>query len=93
MILILIIVFIIVIFFEITTKKKLTDGQVSQEPLTTKQKVLTWILCIFNPIIAGAVLYYGWKKQLPIKAKQANSISLWAFLLEIIIGLILSSIM
>jgi len=79
------IVFIAVAFFEVLTKRKLAKGQISEEPLTSTQKVLTWIFCIFNPILAGAILYYGWKKVLPVKAKEANKISMWAFLLVIVI--------
>ena len=66
-------------------ERRLSREHVIQNPLTNGQKILIWILCIFNPIIAGAVFYYGWRKQLPIKAKQANQISLWAFLIELIL--------
>ena len=87
-------IFIVVaIIFEITTKKKLMKAQISEgpewkrrilseEPLTANEKILTWICCIFNPIIAGAILYYGWRKRLPTKAKQANRISWVAFLID-----------
>ena len=40
-------------------------------------------MTLLNPIVAGAVLYYGWKKLLPVKAKQANHISMIAFLIAI----------
>jgi hypothetical protein len=77
---------IVVIIFEITTKRKLERGQISQEPLSVGEKVLTWICCLFNPIIAGAILYYGWRNRLPTKAKSANRISWLAFLILIIFG-------
>ena len=67
------------------TKKQVPDGQVSQEPLTRREKLIIWIFCFLNPIVAGAVFYYGWKKKLPIKAKSANQISLWAFLILIVL--------
>jgi len=86
---VLIAVFITTLFYQMITKRKLAKGQISEEPLTTKEKILIWILCIFNPIWAGVVLYYGWKKRLPVKAKQANKISLWAFFLEFVLGVIL----
>lgn len=56
-------------------KNKVPSGQISQEPLTGQEKMLIWTLCIFNPVLAGAILYYGWKKVLPEKAKMANQIS------------------
>ena len=55
----------------------------SEEPLAVSEKILTWICCLFNPIIAGAILYYGWRKRLPTKAKQANRIFWIAFLILI----------
>lgn len=86
---IFLVVFITVIVFEVVTKRKLASDQVSQDPLSGKEKLLAWILCIFNPILAGAILYYGWKKRLPVKAKQANSISWKAFILAIVLSFIL----
>ncbi len=56
-------------------KGKVPVGQVSQEPLTGQEKILVWVLCVFNPILAGAILYYGWRKILPEKARMANQIS------------------
>jgi len=70
-------------------KSKIPEGQISSESLTGNEKLLIWIICIVNPILGGAILYYGWKKKLPTKAKQANHISLWAFLIVIIVGFIL----
>ena len=74
-----IIVFIVVLAITITllkkTKNKVPTGQISQESLMGQEKLLIWILCFFNPVLAGAILYYGWKKVLPEKAKMANQIS------------------
>lgn len=85
------IIFLIVlattIYIMITEKKSVPAGQTSQEPLTKKLKVVIWVLCIFNPLIAGTILYYGWKKKLPVKAHKANQISLWAFFILIVIGI------
>jgi hypothetical protein len=69
----------------ISTKKGV--AQVSQDPLTKKEKIIIWIICVFTPIWGGAIFNYGWKKLLPVKAKKANNISLWVFLIEIILGL------
>ncbi len=76
-----------VIIFEIVTKRKL-KVQISEEPLTTGEKVWIWIFCIINPILAGAILYYGWKKRLPNKAKSANRISWYAVLILLLFALV-----
>jgi len=72
------IVLIATIVFTVALKRK-HDG-VSEEPLTVGQKILVWVLCLLNPVVAGAIMYYGWRKSLPAKAKTANHISLIAFL-------------
>ena len=73
------IIFLIVlgisIYVMVTEKKKVPQETISSDSLSKKQKILIWVLCIFDPLIAGAILYYGWKKRLPTKAKEANSIS------------------
>jgi len=81
-------VFVITIVYMIKEKRRVPDGQIVQDPLARKQKALIWVLCLLNPIVAGAVFYYGWKKRLPVKAKQANQISLWAFFIAIVLGII-----
>lgn len=85
---IFLIVLIATIYLMSKTKKQVPDGQTSQEPLTGQEKLMIWILCFLNPIIAGAIFYYGWKTKLPVKAKSANQISLWAFLILIIVAVL-----
>jgi len=70
-------------------RSKIPKGQTSQESLTRNEKIYTWIICLLDPILGGAILYYGWKNRLPIKAKKANQISLWAFFLELVIGIVI----
>ncbi|MBI4276617.1 hypothetical protein HY629_02125 [Candidatus Uhrbacteria bacterium] len=82
---ILLVVFLISIFYMMKERRRVLAGQVIQEPLTRKEKILMWVLCIFNPIIAGAVFYYGWIKKLPVKARQANRISIIAFFISLIV--------
>lgn len=65
-------------------------NQIDESPLSTKEKVICWILCILNPVMAGAIFYYGWKKKLPKKAEQANKISWMALGTIIAIGIVLS---
>jgi hypothetical protein len=55
------------------------------DELVGGEKVYVWISSLLNPIFSGAVFYYGWRKILPNKAKKANSISLWSFLIIIIL--------
>ncbi len=81
------IVFVATIFVFIREMKTVPKGQISQNPLAKQLKVIIWILCILNPIIAGTILYYGWRKRMPIMAHQANQISLWAFLILLVIGI------
>lgn len=54
-----------------------------QEGLTRRERVIAWIFALLNPIITGAVMYYMWKKSYPVKAKQANQISMISFLIWI----------
>lgn len=88
-------IFAITIILLKKTKSKVLVGQVSQDPLTGQEKLLIWILCIFNPVLAGAILYYGWRKVLPEKAKMANQISFaalgLAFVLLILFSLLFSN--
>jgi len=56
----------------------------SNEGLTKNQKILAWVFSFLNPVIAGAVMYFMWKGEYPNKAKQANHISLWVFLIYVI---------
>ena len=85
--LVLLAVFVLAIFLMVKNRRAVPEGQVVTDPLTEQQKVYIWIFSFLNPIFAGAIFYYGWKKKLPTKAKQANQISLWAFFITILISL------
>ena len=76
------------IIFEIVTKRKIEKDQISEEPLLKNEKILTWVFCLFNPILGGAILYYGWRKKLPAKAKAANRISWIAFLIVLVVAIL-----
>lgn len=69
-------------------KSKIKDGQTVNDSLTMNEKLLIWVFCFFDPIISGAIFYFGWKKKMPLKAKQANTISFAAFGILIILGII-----
>ena len=73
-------------------KVKISQGQVSQDPLTRDEKIKVWILAILNPVLTGAILYFGLKKRSPIKAKNSNTISFAAVGAWIIVWVILSLI-
>ncbi len=84
---IFLIIFIISLFYMMKERRRVLTGQTIEEPLTKKEKALMWVLCIFNPIIAGAVFYYGWIKKLPVKARQVNRISIIAFFVSLVVFL------
>jgi len=71
----------------IGAKRKVTlHAPLSDEPLDSREKIITWIFCLLAPVVAGGVLYFVWRHKYPKKAKQANKISWLAFLIELIIG-------
>lgn len=47
--------------------------------LQGNEKIVVWIANIVNPLIAGFLFYYMWRKSFPLKAKQANKISFLVF--------------
>ncbi len=84
--------FIIAIIYMMKIKKHAPEEQVLEELLTKQEKIIVGILCFLNPIYGGATFYYGWKKKLPRKAKQANNISLGCFLIQLLIVIVLNAI-
>jgi len=56
----------------------------SEDALRGNEKIIVWIANIINPLIAGFLFYYMWRKSSPNKAKQANTISYIVFGVEII---------
>ncbi|MDB5259718.1 MAG: hypothetical protein JWO73_926 [Candidatus Taylorbacteria bacterium] len=79
---------VICVAFMLKKKSKLSEGQTSSEPLLGNEKLIIWIICLLNPIWGGAIFYYGWKNKLPVKAKSANQISLWAFFIELVLAVV-----
>ena len=73
------------VVFMLNRRHKVPEGQVVNDPLTTGEKISVWIMGLANPLISDIILYYGWKKKLPIKAKQANRISIWAFVIIVVL--------
>jgi hypothetical protein len=75
------------LIFMLSLKSKVLshyDKLVCNDPLTQFEIYKTWIICIFSPVLGGAILYNGWKHKLPFKAKQANKISILAFIAVLI---------
>ncbi len=69
-----------------SVRSTVSKGQVSQQKLVGNTKVEVVVLVLASPILAQAIFYYGWKKQLPAMARSANlfgwlSIVLWIVLL------------
>lgn len=58
------------------------------DKLEGKEKIFVWIANIINPVIAGMLFYYMWKKSFPEKAKQVNRISFIVFGLEVAVYLL-----
>ena len=73
------------IVLTVNRRSKVADGQVITDGLTHDEKISVWIICLLNPIWGGAIMYYGWKKKLPEKAKQANNISFKGFFISAIL--------
>jgi hypothetical protein len=66
--------------------------KISDEGLTRNEKIAAWIFSILNPVITGAIMYYMWRKRYPTKAKQANHISIIVFLIEFMLGILVTFI-
>lgn len=47
----------------------------NKDILQGNEKIIVWVANIINPLIAGFLFYYMWKKSFPNKAKQANKVS------------------
>ena len=76
------------IYFMLAVRKEVIEGDSSNQPLNKNEKLIILLLCFIDPIINGAIFYYGWRKRLPAKAKQANMISFGTFLVMLFIGFI-----
>ncbi len=59
----------------IIVMSKVKSNTKSDLPLSQNEKIIVWITCFFSPIFAGLVYYFGWKKILPQKSKQAGNIT------------------
>lgn len=49
-------VLIFAIWFMVSKRSKIPNGQVVNDPLSTDEKVIVWVISIFNPIL-GALSY------------------------------------
>lgn len=56
----------------------------NKDTLQGSEKIVVWIANIVNPLLAGFLFYYMWKKSFPHKASQANKVSFIVFGVEII---------
>ena len=55
-----------------------------KDKLEGKERIIVWIANLVNPLIAGFLFYYLWKKNFPDKAKQANKISFIVFVIYMV---------
>lgn len=56
----------------------------SDAGLVGGEKFIVPLLVLLNPVVNGAVFYFGWKKSLPKKATSANHWSLGIFLIYLV---------
>lgn len=47
----------------------------NKDILQGNEKIIVWVANIINPLIAGFLFYYMWRKTFPNKAKLANRVS------------------
>jgi len=76
------------IWYTLRIRKQARLGQIADN-VSSGEKVYIWASSFLNPVISGAIFYYGWRKLLPNKAKQANHISMYAFLIELIMAAVI----
>ncbi|MBM3209016.1 hypothetical protein FJZ40_01875 [Candidatus Shapirobacteria bacterium] len=62
-----------------------------EDILRGREKVIVWIAGLANPLIAGFLFYYSWRKKFPNKAKQANTISFLALGIDLTLYLLLQN--
>ncbi|MFH1773325.1 MAG: hypothetical protein ABH818_03210 [Patescibacteria group bacterium] len=74
------IILIIAFIVSILIMKKIKSQSSNQDKLNKNEKIIVWATCLLAPFFAGLVYYFGWKKLLPQKAKEANNIS-WSAML------------
>ena len=55
-----------------------------KDKLEGNEKIIVWVANIINPLIAGFLFYYMWKKTFPNKARQANRVSFIVVVVEIV---------
>lgn len=56
----------------------------SNDKLQGNEKIIVWVANIINPLLAGFLFYYMWKKSFPLKAKEANKVSFIVVGIEIV---------
>lgn len=89
---VVLIISLVVSYFVMEKVKSQANISNNQNQLNKNEKIIIWITCLFAPFFSGLIYYFGWKKVLPIKAKQANNI-LWLSLLVLaFIGFTISAL-
>ena len=64
----------------------IVENQIDETGLKGKNFLFVFILCMFAPFVSSTIFYYGWKKMLPKKAKQANTIGWISIIIVFLIG-------
>lgn len=55
-----------------------------KDKLEGKEEIIVWIANLINPLIAGFLFYYSWRRKFPDKARQANKISFIVFVVYVV---------
>ena len=61
----------------------------NKDVLQGKEKVIVWVANLINPLVAGFLFYYSWRKKFPKKARQANTISFLALSIDLVVYLLI----
>ena len=70
------ILFFVATIYSVYYSRKLKEITKDKESGLISSEILHVVVPeIFSPVIAGAIYYYSWRKELPIRAKQANKYS------------------
>lgn len=82
------IIFIALTLYSYYFMNKTLQNTSKDGPLTKNEKTQVIGLLIFNTIFSWAILSMGWKKQLPMKAKQVNRYMKNIFISLIVIAIV-----
>jgi hypothetical protein len=66
-------------------RKAVPRGAVDTAPLSWGERFWCGFLAFFNPVLTGLILWIGWRRTLPRKARQALAIASGVFVTQILL--------